>query len=171
MRSLGWEDSLEKGMAPHSSILKNSMNRGAWQATVHGVAKSWTQLSNFHFHLQQAVLYFFSSLTSGGTLICGSRLTMAIMLPTSWHPGSASRQHLGSPQVFSGPHSFTTPKQPPTPHLLPPPTPRWQRRDGRDKARLVRKKRHSLGHQNSCYKGRKVTDFLVQLMTHFLSRY
>ena len=26
------------------------MNRGAWQATVHGVAKSWTWLSNFHFH-------------------------------------------------------------------------------------------------------------------------
>ena len=53
MRSLGWEDSLEKGMAPHSSILKNSMNRGAWQATVHGVAKSLTQLSNFHFHLEK----------------------------------------------------------------------------------------------------------------------
>ena len=26
------------------SCLKNSMDRGAWQATVHGVAKSWTQL-------------------------------------------------------------------------------------------------------------------------------
>ena len=26
--------------------LENSMNRGTWQATVHGVAKSWTQLSN-----------------------------------------------------------------------------------------------------------------------------
>ena len=25
------------------------MDRGAWQATVHGVAKSWTQLSDFHF--------------------------------------------------------------------------------------------------------------------------
>ena len=25
------------------------MDRGAWQATVHGVAKSQTQLSNFHF--------------------------------------------------------------------------------------------------------------------------
>ena len=25
------------------------MNRGAWQATVHGVAKSWTRLSNKHF--------------------------------------------------------------------------------------------------------------------------
>ena len=27
------------------SCLKNSMNRGAWQATVHGVAKSQTRLS------------------------------------------------------------------------------------------------------------------------------
>jgi len=28
------------------SCLENSMGRGAWQVTVHGVAKSWTQLSN-----------------------------------------------------------------------------------------------------------------------------
>ena len=44
---LGWEDSLEEGMATHSSgfsCLENPMNREAWQATVHGVAKSWTQL-------------------------------------------------------------------------------------------------------------------------------
>ena len=33
------------------SCLENSMDRGAWQAPVHGVAKSWTQLSDFHFHL------------------------------------------------------------------------------------------------------------------------
>ena len=26
------------------------MNRGAWEITVHGVAKSQTQLRNFHFH-------------------------------------------------------------------------------------------------------------------------
>ena len=26
--------------------LENSMNRGIWQATVHGVTKSWTQLSD-----------------------------------------------------------------------------------------------------------------------------
>ena len=33
--------SLEKGMAPHSSILvENSTDRGAWWATVYGVAKS-----------------------------------------------------------------------------------------------------------------------------------
>ena len=30
------------------------MDRGAWQATVHGIAKSLTQLSNKHFvHLRQ----------------------------------------------------------------------------------------------------------------------
>ena len=27
-----------------------------WQATVHGVAKSWTQLSNFHFHVKKQQL-------------------------------------------------------------------------------------------------------------------
>ena len=26
----------------HYSCLENSMDRGAWQASVHGVAKSWT---------------------------------------------------------------------------------------------------------------------------------
>ena len=41
VQSLGWEDPLEKGMAIHSS-LENSMDRGAWRATVHGVTKSQT---------------------------------------------------------------------------------------------------------------------------------
>ena len=41
VQSLGWEDPLEKRVATHSSILglQNSMDRGAWWATVHGVAK------------------------------------------------------------------------------------------------------------------------------------
>ena len=29
-----------------SSCLENPMDRGAWWATVHGVAKSWTRLSD-----------------------------------------------------------------------------------------------------------------------------
>ena len=42
----GSEDSLEKEMATHSSILAwNAPWRGAWWATVHGIAKSWTQPS------------------------------------------------------------------------------------------------------------------------------
>ena len=41
------EDALEKEMATHSSIFAwgNLMDRGAWQATVCGVAKSQTQHS------------------------------------------------------------------------------------------------------------------------------
>ena len=41
-QSLGQKDPLEKGMA----TLENSMDRGVWWATIHGVTKSWTQLSN-----------------------------------------------------------------------------------------------------------------------------
>ena len=44
VQSLGWEDPLEEGVATHSSILtwRIPMDRGAWQTTVLGVAKSWT---------------------------------------------------------------------------------------------------------------------------------
>ena len=48
----GWEDPLEKGKATHSSIL-------AWRipCTIFSpwVAKSQTQLSNFHFHFTTAI--------------------------------------------------------------------------------------------------------------------
>ena len=45
VRSLGWEDPLEKGMATHSSILawRIPVDRGGGQAAVRGVTKSRTQ--------------------------------------------------------------------------------------------------------------------------------
>ena len=46
VQSLGWEDPLEKEMATHS-CLEHPMDRGAWQAIVHEVAKSWPWLSNW----------------------------------------------------------------------------------------------------------------------------
>ena len=44
VQSLGREDPLEEGMATHSSILawRIPMDRGAWRATAHGVAKVQT---------------------------------------------------------------------------------------------------------------------------------
>ena len=44
VRSLGWEDPLEKGMATplQYSGLENPTDRGNWQTTVHGVTKSHT---------------------------------------------------------------------------------------------------------------------------------
>ena len=51
VRSLGWEDPLEKGKATYPRILAW---RIAWPGEVHGVAKSRTRLSDFtftfHFH-------------------------------------------------------------------------------------------------------------------------
>ena len=50
VQSLGWEDPLEKGTGTHSSILawRILMNKGPWRATIHGTAKSQTELSNLH---------------------------------------------------------------------------------------------------------------------------
>ena len=43
-------------MASHSSILawKNPIDRGAWEATVHGLTKSRTRLSDFTQHRVQS---------------------------------------------------------------------------------------------------------------------
>ena len=48
LRSLGQEDPLEKGKgySLQYSCLENSMDSGAWWATVHGVAKNRTRLSD-----------------------------------------------------------------------------------------------------------------------------
>ena len=44
VQHLGWEDALEGDMA--FSCLENPMDRGAWQATVHGVAKESDMTGN-----------------------------------------------------------------------------------------------------------------------------
>ena len=47
-RSLRWEDPLKKGNGYplQYSCLENPVDRGAWWATVHGVAKGQTRLSD-----------------------------------------------------------------------------------------------------------------------------
>ena len=67
------------------SCLENPMDRGAWQATVHGVAKSQTRLSDFtftfHFHALEKEMATHSSVLAwripgtgelGGLLSMGS---------------------------------------------------------------------------------------------------
>ena len=53
--SLGWEDPLEKEMSTHSSLLPWCIpwTQGAWQAAVHGVAKSATH-THTHTHTQRS---------------------------------------------------------------------------------------------------------------------
>ena len=47
--SLDLKEPLEKGKATQSSILTWRIPK---DCIVHGVSKSWTQLSDFHFHIQ-----------------------------------------------------------------------------------------------------------------------
>ena len=55
VRSMVWEDPLEKGKATHSSTLAWSI---PW-TVVHGVAKSWTRLTFTHsFHTHGGALTF-----------------------------------------------------------------------------------------------------------------
>ena len=64
VRSLGREDPLEKEMATHSSILtwKVPWPEELGGQRVHGVAKSWTQLSNFTFTFIHKVFSFWPGL-------------------------------------------------------------------------------------------------------------
>ena len=52
VRSLDWKDSPGEGHGnpPQYSYLENRMNRGAWKATVHRVAKSPTGLRRLSMH-------------------------------------------------------------------------------------------------------------------------
>ena len=56
VQSQGQEDPLEKEMATHSRTIAWKIPwTGTWQATIHGVTKSRTRLSDFTFHF-----YFFT---------------------------------------------------------------------------------------------------------------
>ena len=60
IQSLGWEDSLEKGMAHPLQYfcLEDSMDRGAWRAAGHGVTKSQTRLRADAFTLHFSLSLF-----------------------------------------------------------------------------------------------------------------
>ena len=68
VRSLNWEDPLEEGMATHFSILawRIPIDRGAWQAAVHGVAESDTteQLSTAQ-HIRYQTIWMTRCVVSG----------------------------------------------------------------------------------------------------------
>ena len=60
VRSLGQEDrGGTNGNPLQYSCLENCMDRGAWQATVHEVAKSWTQLSTHTHKILQVMDLFY----------------------------------------------------------------------------------------------------------------
>ena len=65
-KALVFSDGEGNGTPLQYSCLENSMDRGAWWAAVHGVAKSQTQLSDFtftfHFHALEKEMATHSSI-------------------------------------------------------------------------------------------------------------
>ena len=53
------------------SCLENSMDRGAWLATVHGVAKNWTRLSDWAYKKKSPVSQDYMSWEPGWKVISG----------------------------------------------------------------------------------------------------
>ena len=119
-QSLSQEDPLEKKMATHSRILAwRIKDRGTWQATVDGMTKGWTQLSNWHFH-------FFSKIVWG---------LVAVVINEIWQTEAAAfnKQKTGKKRKSSNnasddpammrPGKRTCPDDPLPPHsdLLPAP--------------------------------------------------
>ena len=71
------------------SYLENPMDRGAWQATVHRVAKSWTQLKPLSTHE-----FLFTSQTH----VCSHLLPLLATFHveeslSAWAPGEQSNPH------------------------------------------------------------------------------
>ena len=70
------------------SCLGNPMDRGAWRATVHGVAKSWTQLKRQSTHIPPGYRLSLDI----GYLSCCSRI-MRQGLPSSREPGCLQQNY------------------------------------------------------------------------------
>ena len=68
---LGISPGVGNGKPLQYSCLENSMDRGAWQATVHEVAKSQTRLSPYATHLQET--NNIDCLWEGGLDNCGEQ--------------------------------------------------------------------------------------------------
>ena len=63
---------LEKEMATHSNILawRIPMDRGAWWATVHRVAKSWAWLKRLSMHTRACAHYIYAHIICTSTNKC-----------------------------------------------------------------------------------------------------
>ena len=66
------------------SCLENSMDRGGWWTTVHGVTKSWTLLGNFH--VQPDTLFSYHEAHRFDLFVCCNRLCVGVRLSkmVSW---------------------------------------------------------------------------------------
>ena len=102
IQSLGWEAPLEKrnGNPLQYSCLEKSMDRGAWPATVHGVSKSQTRLSELH--------------TLQWWHLCWVFCILRTTTENSWGPGGSAKAEglrRAAHQLFSACPRFRGPRE------------------------------------------------------------
>ena len=119
IRCMGWEDTLQEGMVTHCSCWENPMDRGAWWARVHGVAKSWTQQSThgsipfllvcfpFLFSTLQSIpklpLFQWNFIISDVFWVRGELVTFLVSLWMGLEPTIPASSCIPSPLRFSNP--------------------------------------------------------------------
>ena len=103
--SLGREDPLEEEMATHSSILdwEKPMDRGGWWATVHGVAKSRTQLSTHTYMVKDVSIWRGHSAQMFGPTLFWMFLCGCLGVKLHWNQWTLSRANHPHHNV-GGPH-------------------------------------------------------------------
>ena len=96
-----------------SSCLENPMDGGAWWAAVHGVAKSWTRLSDFtfmfHFHALEKEMVTHSSVLAWripGTGEPGGLPSMGSQSQTGLKQLSSSSSSINGRSISIGPGKF-----------------------------------------------------------------
>ena len=109
VQSLGQEDPLERGMATHSNILawRIPMDRGAWWATVHRVAQSWTQLKCQHACMQ--------TLDSNSVTL---EITTSVPAPLGWEALKYSPDLPAEAELETGQGATSDPRCPASPAPL-----------------------------------------------------
>ena len=75
---LGWSSGDRNGNSLQNSCLGNSMDRGVWQAMVHGVTKSWTQLNDLTLSLSWKPFQFLECTISKSLLLLLSLPVLAL---------------------------------------------------------------------------------------------
>ena len=96
---LGRSSGERNGNSRQYSVLENSLDRETWRATVHGVTKNWTRLSNQHTHMDEDVVFVYKGilLFFSGTVVSDSatpRTAACQGLPVSDHLPEFAQVHV-----------------------------------------------------------------------------